>query len=98
MRWDPHISISIGLCLQLLVQNVIGDNKWTHHIVLDKQNRFHLFWEPLDDEIKFEIQVKLGKKLHSEQQFHSFEFRQRPWATSRSVLVPMEACEGRISS
>ena len=32
--------------------------QWTHHLVLDRENMFHLFWTPSEENIIFEIQVK----------------------------------------
>ena len=35
-----------------------AEAKWTHHLVLDQQELFHLFWTPSEETIRFEIQVK----------------------------------------
>ena len=35
-----------------------AEAKWTHHLVLDQQDLFHLFWTPSEETIRFEIQVK----------------------------------------
>ena len=35
-----------------------AEAKWTHHLVLDQQEFFHLFWTPSEETIRFEIQVK----------------------------------------
>lgn len=31
--------------------------QWTHHLVLDRQNMFHLFWLPEDNQVTFQLQV-----------------------------------------
>ncbi len=32
--------------------------KWTHRLILDRSNKFHIFWTPSEDLIRFELQVQ----------------------------------------
>ena len=50
-----HSSIIIAV-LTTLVPFLVHA-KWTHHLVLDRENMFHLSWTPTEDNIIFEIQV-----------------------------------------
>ena len=37
---------------------------FSHHAVLDKQGKFHLFWLPEEDIITFEIQVRKNLRIN----------------------------------
>ena len=40
-----------------MVTNLVQSLKWTHHVILDRESMFHLFWTPLNETIRFELQV-----------------------------------------
>lgn len=44
--------LSLFLCCFSHIQS------WTHHLILDKDSKFQLFWLPTPQKITFEIQVE----------------------------------------
>lgn len=36
--------------------------EWTHHVVLNKDNLFHLYWTPSEKDIVFKIEVRAKMK------------------------------------
>ena len=50
--------MAVNLLIVFMLAWLTAEAKWTHHLVLDPQELFHLFWTPSEDTIRFEIQVK----------------------------------------
>ena len=40
--------------------NASDEIEFSHHATLDRHGSYHLFWRPLENEIIFEVQVKLA--------------------------------------
>ena len=39
-------------------QEAFPELPWTHHLILDHENKFHVFWLPSEKDITFELRVE----------------------------------------
>ena len=51
------MAVFMASCLFLIIPVHSASFEWTHHMVLDRDNMFHILWTPDKDKITFEMQV-----------------------------------------
>lgn len=60
-EWNRKQNIAIVVFLFTFLQTWAEKLglEWTHHVVLNKDSSFHLYWTPTENEILFKIEVSL---------------------------------------
>ena len=51
------MAVFLASCLFWIIPVHSASFEWTHHMVLDRDNMFHILWTPDKDKITFEMQV-----------------------------------------
>ena len=49
--------MAVLLIICLIWIFTVASSEWTHHMILDQDNMFHVLWKPEKDKITFELQV-----------------------------------------
>ena len=52
--------MAVFLVSCLLWIDPVASFEWIHHMVLDRDNMFHISWTPDKDKITFEMQVNIS--------------------------------------